>query len=185
MTLSGIESAIFRLVAQCLNQLHHRVPLRDFKNGTVFEKQKLIACLISKTTNRHSEYVTIIAFPLRQWFLERASALRYTHIACIVDNLSLQAAGICFTPDTSVLFRKIDPSNTCTVRTCGSVMAFATGWSVRGSTSDGARISVSLHIGPGAYLASRTLSTESFPVVNLPGCGFDHPVHLAQKLKKE
>ena len=54
-----------------------------------------------------------------------------------------------------------------------------------GINSGGARISVSFQIGPGAYLASRTLSTESFLGVNLPVRGVDHPLHLAQKLKKE
>jgi len=36
------------------------------------------ACWIIEATNTHSEYVIIIAFPLQQWFLERASVVRYT-----------------------------------------------------------------------------------------------------------
>jgi len=39
-----------------------------------------IACWIPKDTNTHSKYVILIAFPLQQWFHERASLLRY---ACI------------------------------------------------------------------------------------------------------
>ena len=33
----------------------------------------------------HSEYVTVFAFPVQQWWLERASVLRYTYIACLVS----------------------------------------------------------------------------------------------------
>jgi len=42
------------------------------------------ACWRTKATDRHSEYVVIIAFPLQQWFHERASKLRYTHVDCLV-----------------------------------------------------------------------------------------------------
>jgi hypothetical protein len=42
------------------------------------------ACWIPKTTNTHSEYVIIIAFPLQQWLYERDSLLRYTYVACLV-----------------------------------------------------------------------------------------------------
>jgi hypothetical protein len=39
---------------------------------------------ITKAIDTISEYVTLIAFALRQWIGERASVLRYTHIACLV-----------------------------------------------------------------------------------------------------
>jgi hypothetical protein len=42
-----------------------------------------IACWIPKATNTHSEYVTLIAFPLQQRLHERALVLRYTCIDCL------------------------------------------------------------------------------------------------------
>ena len=33
------------------------------------------------------QYVILITFPQQQWFRERASLLRYTHIACIVLDI--------------------------------------------------------------------------------------------------
>jgi hypothetical protein len=43
-----------------------------------------IACWINKATDTHSEYVTLIAFPLQQWLQERASMLRYTQIMSLL-----------------------------------------------------------------------------------------------------
>jgi hypothetical protein len=43
-----------------------------------------IACRILKATNTLSEYVTLIACPLKKWLIEPASMLRYTCIACLV-----------------------------------------------------------------------------------------------------
>ena len=42
------------------------------------------ACRIPKATDTHSQYLTLIAFPLQHWLMERASMLRYTCIACLV-----------------------------------------------------------------------------------------------------
>ena len=39
------------------------------------------ACWITKTTDTHSEYVILNAFPLQQWLQERASMLRDTYTA--------------------------------------------------------------------------------------------------------
>jgi hypothetical protein len=43
-----------------------------------------VACWIPKGTNTHSEYVKLIAFPLQEWLLERASVLRHLSFACFV-----------------------------------------------------------------------------------------------------
>jgi len=44
-----------------------------------------IARWVRKAANKHSEYVILIGYPRQQWFLERASMLRYTYIACLVS----------------------------------------------------------------------------------------------------
>ena len=72
-----------------------------FKNSTIYEIMwkniveldrpqmtvwhMCIACWIPKTANTHSEYVVLTAFPLQQWLHERASMLRYTYIASLVN----------------------------------------------------------------------------------------------------
>jgi len=43
-----------------------------------------LGCCITKATNTHSEYVTLIAFPMQQWLHERAPLLHYTYNACSV-----------------------------------------------------------------------------------------------------
>jgi len=45
-----------------------------------------VSCWMTKDTATHSQYVIIIAFPLQQWWHERARMLRYTHIACLVEK---------------------------------------------------------------------------------------------------
>jgi hypothetical protein len=44
-----------------------------------------IAYWITKATNTNSEYAILTAFPLQQWLNERASMLRSTYIACLVQ----------------------------------------------------------------------------------------------------
>jgi hypothetical protein len=42
-----------------------------------------VACWIPKATDRHSEYVILIAFALQQYSHDRASVLGYTYIAVL------------------------------------------------------------------------------------------------------
>ena len=41
-------------------------------------------CWVPKDTDRLSQYVILIAFPLQQWLHERVSVLRYTYIAFVI-----------------------------------------------------------------------------------------------------
>jgi hypothetical protein len=69
-----------------------------------------IAYWTHKATISHSKYVIIIAFPLQQWFHQRASMLHYTYIACLVlllgHILTVSAAA-------SSTFRKVSREAGC------------------------------------------------------------------------
>jgi len=60
-----------------------------------------IACWIPKSANRHSEYVILMAFPLRLWLHERVSMLRYRYIAphvytlCFPDGKAITPVCVC------------------------------------------------------------------------------------------
>jgi hypothetical protein len=80
---------------------HFRLNNVSFENRTVYEimwktivqpnrsqvttRGKRIACWILKATNKHSEYVITIVFPLEQRLYELPSILLlHTHTACLV-----------------------------------------------------------------------------------------------------
>ena len=49
----------------------------------------------------------------------------------------------------------------------------------------GARFFAPVQTGSESHPAYYTMGTGSFPGVKWPGCGVDHPRHLAPRLKKE
>jgi hypothetical protein len=73
-----------------------------------------IASWIIKAINTHSEYVIIIACPLRQWLRERTSVLRYMHIACLGNVVSHSVAVPCLTKEWSVIYQQSTDFVFCT-----------------------------------------------------------------------
>ena len=53
---------------------------------------------------------------------------------------------------------------------------YSTGWTVREANPCGARYSAPIQTCPGALSASYTMGVGSFPEVELPGRGVDHPL---------
>jgi len=66
-----------------------------------------------------------------------------------------------------------------------SILRLATGWTVRGSNPSGGEDFRTRPDLPWAHPASYTIGTGSFPVVKRPGRGFNHPPHLAPRLKEK
>ena len=52
-------------------------------DDNIIERMRF-TCWITKATDTHAEYVMFISFPRQQKLRERASALRYTYIGCVV-----------------------------------------------------------------------------------------------------
>ena len=57
--------------------------------GHATDTSRVHFTLDTKDTDRHLEYLTLIVFPRQQWLYERASALLYTRIACLVITYML------------------------------------------------------------------------------------------------
>jgi hypothetical protein len=57
-------------------------------------------------TRKHAhtdQYVILIAFPLQQWFRERASMLRHTYIVCLVECYEQRGPVIAYSEWTTEL----------------------------------------------------------------------------------
>jgi hypothetical protein len=66
-----------------------------------------------------------------------------------------------------------------------SVQRLVTDWTLRGLNHGGARFFAPVHTGPGAYPASYTMGSGSFPGVKRLGRGVNQPLNLAPMFKKE
>jgi hypothetical protein len=75
----------FRISCRLWDNVKKYIRAREATDDIIIRRMRF-ARWITKATNTHSEYVTLIAFPRQQWFRERVWILRYTYIACLVGR---------------------------------------------------------------------------------------------------
>jgi len=112
--------------------------------------------------------------PLNGWL----GGLQRWSRRCCKENFSLPCQEL--SSDFTAFQRVLD-----TLLGSDSVGRLAMSWTVRGSNAGGVRFSAPVHTSTGAHPASYTMGTGSFPGVMRRGRGFDHPPHLAPRVKKE
>ena len=69
--------SFFQKIVPFKNNVAKYGPVRQAADGNMIRRMR-VACLITKATDIHTEYVIIIAFLRQQWLRERALLLRYT-----------------------------------------------------------------------------------------------------------
>jgi hypothetical protein len=87
-----IETYILCLIFFFLNRAVYEIMWKDIAEPdrppmTLWRMR--IACWICRVTDTHAEYVVLIAVPQQEWLQEPASLLRYTYIACLVNQYKL------------------------------------------------------------------------------------------------
>jgi hypothetical protein len=89
-----------------------------------------IACWTPKATRTHSEYVTLIAFPLQQWLHDCASVLRYTNSGFLAFHvITYPTHGMSYPKMALVLITHVYGVLACTyfrlkVRVCTAVVRY-------------------------------------------------------------
>jgi len=56
--------------------------VRQATDGNRIQHKRFESC-ITKATDTHSEYITLIAFPQQQWLRDSTSILGYTYTVCL------------------------------------------------------------------------------------------------------
>jgi len=79
--LSRKFSKVFRKVCRLWDNVEEYTRARQATDDNTIGLMRF-ACCIPRATNRHSEYVILIAFQLQQWLHERATVLRL-YVLCL------------------------------------------------------------------------------------------------------